>query len=84
MDTTKGSDSNAEATQVINQDEAARLVEQHLTLRNFRWGKPNSARLVEDTYIFTYQTPVTEARLVGPRAVTVDKYSGLAKIKERK
>ena len=68
----------------ISREKAIQLAEQHLTLRNNRWGRPVDIRDTEDQFIVVFKTPDIESRLIGQRSVTVDKDSGLVQMLERR
>ena len=68
----------------VAQDAALRLAEQHLALRNIRWGKPTDVREDGDLFVLSYDTPENETRLVGKRTVTVRKVDGLVKVRDRR
>ncbi len=68
----------------ISKADAARLADQHLTLRNARWGKETDIKEEDEEYIVFYETPANELRLIGQRAVTVRKSSGLARVRPRR
>lgn len=68
----------------ISRDQAIKLAEQHLTLRNNRWGHAVEVKDVDDEFVVVFETPMQESRLIGQRAVTVDKESGLAHVRDRR
>ncbi len=68
----------------ISKDKAIQLAETHLALRNTRWGKPTDVEVQEDRYIVSYETPEVERRLLGQRRVSVQKSSGLVRVRERR
>ncbi len=73
-----------EAEHLLTKDDAIRLAEQHLTLRNNRWGHPTEVKEDSDNYIVVFNTPEQETQLIGKRAVTVDKQSGLVQLRDRR
>ena len=68
----------------ISREKAIQLAEQHLTLRNNRWGRPVDVRDTADQYVVVFKTPDIESRIIGQRSVSVDKDSGLVQILERR
>ena len=77
-------EASPQAAGAITETTAVRLAEQHLALRNTRWGKPVSVVDESDAFVISYDTPETELRLVGKRSVTVRKSDGLARIRSRR
>lgn len=68
----------------ITKDSALRLADQHLALRNTRWGKAIDIDDGGDEFIVSYETPENETRLVGRRSVSVRKSDGLVRIRPRR
>jgi len=66
----------------VSKDRAKVLAEMHLTLRNTRWGAPTGFREDADRYVFTYDTPEKELRILGLRSATVRKASGIVKVRD--
>jgi len=67
----------------ISIDKAAQLAEVHLALRNVRWGKPSERTEDETRFVFTYDTPVAEQRVLGLRRISVDKKTGLVRVRDK-
>lgn len=68
----------------VSQEQAEKLAIQHLALRNARWGKPTRFAEEAGNYIVFFQTPQQEARLIGERSLSVDKKTGLVKVRDRR
>ena len=69
---------------IIAKEEAQRVADMHLGLRNARWGTPTDVDEDPDYYYFKFETPENERLLMGRRIVTVDKFSKVAKIGSRR
>jgi hypothetical protein len=70
--------------QLLSEKEAGHLAQQHLALQNYTWGKPVAVQNEGDLYVFGYETPTIEMRLIGQRRVSVSKHTGLTKIVARR
>ncbi|MFN8392265.1 MAG: hypothetical protein U0136_18375 [Bdellovibrionota bacterium] len=70
--------------QLITKERAAHLAEQHLALQQITWGKPVNVSDDANYFLFGYETPKVEQRLIGQRTVLVSKRTGLTKIKDRR
>lgn len=72
-----------DAKSAIPIEKAQQLAEVHLSLRNVRWGNPTEKTQEGNRWVFGYETPVAEQRVLGPRRVSVDKTSGLVRVRDR-
>lgn len=64
----------------ISEEEASEIASQYVSEKNFLWGKSISVRLIYNTYVFSYLTPLDEAPKLGERTLHVDKLTGAVSV----
>ena len=64
----------------ISQEEASEIASQYVADNNFLWGESISVRLIYNTYIFSYLTPLDETPKLGERTLHVDKLTGAVSV----
>ncbi len=79
-----GEDAILASKNLVSKEQAKHFAQQHLALQNYSWGKPLAMTDNEDAYLFAYETPLIEKRLIGQRVITVSKKTGLTRVKDRR
>jgi hypothetical protein len=70
-------------SKLIQLSEAKGIAKNYLMARNMLWGEPTSVRVSSKHYIFFYNTPEHESKIIGGRILNVDKVSGEVSVPPR-
>lgn len=68
----------------VTKERAERLAQTHLALRKVSWGAPKEIVEQDEQFLVYYETPERELRLLGQRALIVEKGSGLVSYQKRR
>lgn len=64
----------------ISEEEASEIASQYVAEKNFLWGESISVRLIYNTYVFSYLTPLDETPKLSERTLHVDKLTGAVSV----
>jgi len=68
----------------MTEKQAKKLAKRHLALRNRTWGDPTSVVEQEEKFYVYYDTPEREMRLLGARALMVNKETRVVSTQKRR
>jgi hypothetical protein len=69
---------------VESEHQAVKLAKRHLALKNRDWGNISKVQEEEGYFRIAFETPTQEQRLIGQRAILVNKDSGLVSVVQRR
>ena len=68
----------------LSEKDVSRIARRHISLKKRSWGEIQTVELRGSKYHVEFETPEKEQRLIGPRTLLVDKYSGVVTVKKRR
>jgi hypothetical protein len=69
---------------VVSEEDAVRLAQRHLAIKNRSWGKVVDVSEEDNRFYVMFETPKREKRLLGQRKLIVEKRNGLVKAHKRR